>query len=95
MAESAKNGIKNAIRKADAADNSKEVASLKSLVSDLEKQVGSIKTSSDKKTGELEASLSVLSGNLTTVGPIIAENTEAAKDIRRMKVLPKHILRLI
>ena len=95
MAESAKNGIKNAIRKADAADNSKEVASLKSLVSDLEKQVISIKNSSDKKTGELEASLSVLSGNLTTFGPIIAENTEAAKDIRRMKVLPKHILRLI
>ena len=95
MAESAKNGIKNAIRKADAADNSKEVTSLKSLVLDLEKQVGSIKKSSDKKTGELEASLSVLSGNLTTVGPMIAENTEAAKDIRRMKVLPKHILRLI
>jgi len=95
MAESAKNGIKNAIRKADSADNSKEVASLKSTLSNLEKEVGSIKKYSDKKTGELEATLSVLSGNLTTVGPIIAENTEAAKDIRRMKVLPKHIIRLI
>ena len=95
MAESAKNGIKNAIRKADAADNSKEVSSLKSTLSNLQKEVGSIKKSSDKKTGELEASFSVLSGNLTTVAPIIAENTEAAKDIRRMKVLPKHIIRLI
>ena len=95
MAESAKNGIKNAIRKADSADNSKEVASLKSTLSNLEKEVGSIKKYSDKKTGELEATLSVLSGNLTTIGPIIAENTEAAKDIRRMKVLPKHIIRLI
>jgi len=86
MAESAKNGIKNAIRKADSADNSKEVASLKSTLSNLEKEVGSIKKYSDKKTGELEATLSVLSGNLTTVGPIIAENTEAAKDIRKMKI---------
>ncbi|CAG5089883.1 Oidioi.mRNA.OKI2018_I69.PAR.g12390.t1.cds [Oikopleura dioica] len=63
MAESAKNGIKNAIRKADAADNSKEVSSLRSSLSNLEK-----------------------SSNLTTVGPIVAENTEAAKDIRRMKI---------
>ena len=94
MAESAKNGIKNAIRKADSADNSKKVASLRSSLSSLEKEVSSLKKSSDKKSGELEATLSVLSSNLTTVGPIVAENTEAAKDIRRMKVFIKYRVHL-